>query len=295
MIGSLDNIGIAVTDLPRMLDFYTNVLGFTTEPGTDDDAWLNLGNARVYLFQTAPRTPDRAVRSDDLYTNPPGIDHLAIRVTDIIGASIELERRGVTFLGEITGLPGDFRYRGFQDPEGNMLYIVQRPVGRRTEPAGSLAADLYRFTQRARLVLSLAQEEAQRFNHNYIGTEHLLLGLVRESDGIAARVLRNLGIQVNVVRNGVEHIIGRGDRIVLGEIGMTPRAKKVIELAASEADTLGHQYIGTEHLLLGLAREGEGIAAGVLDSLGADVATLRQETMRVLNGNGQPPQGPSQQ
>ncbi len=122
-----------------------------------------------------------------------------------------------------------------------------------------------KFTERARKVLSLAQEEAQRFNHNYIGTEHLLLGLVREGDGVAAKVLNNLGVELNKVRSAVEFIIGRGDRMVLGEIGLTPRAKKVIELAVDEARRLGHHYIGTEHLLLGLVREGEGIAAGVLE------------------------------
>ena len=106
-----------------------------------------------------------------------------------------------------------------------------------------------KFTERARRVLTLAQEEAQRFNHNYIGTEHLLLGLVREGDGVAAKVLANLGVELNKVRSAVEFIIGRGDRAVLGEIGLTPRAKKVIELAVDEARRLNHHYIGTEHLL----------------------------------------------
>ncbi len=114
------------------------------------------------------------------------------------------------------------------------------------------------FTQRARKVLSLAQEEAQRFQHNYIGAEHLLLGLVREGEGVAAKVLSNLGVELNKVRDAVEAMIGRGDPIVLGELGLTPRAKKVIELAVDEAHRLNHHYIGTEHLLLGLVREGEG-------------------------------------
>jgi len=109
-----------------------------------------------------------------------------------------------------------------------------------------------KFTERARRVLTLAQEEALRFNHNYIGTEHLLLGLVREGEGVAAKVLANLGVELNKVRSAVEFIIGRGDRAVMGEIGLTPRAKKVIELAVDEARRLGHHYIGTEHLLLGL-------------------------------------------
>src|SRR5438132_3663971 len=139
-----------------------------------------------------------------------------------------------------------------------------------------------KFTERARKVLSLAQEEAQRFQHNYIGTEHLLLGLVREGEGVAAKVLSNLGVELNKVRSAVEFIIGRGDRIVLGEVGLTPRAKKVIELAMEEARRLNHHYIGTEHLLLGLIREGEGIAAGVLENLNLQLEQVRTETMRVL-------------
>src|SRR6266536_380913 len=129
-----------------------------------------------------------------------------------------------------------------------------------------------KFTERARRVLTLAQEEALRFNHNYIGTEHLLLGLVREGEGVAAKVLANLGVEL---------IIGRGDRAVMGEIGLTPRAKKVIELAVDEARRLGHHYIGTEHLLLGLVREGEGIAAGVLESLGVSLDKVRTQTIQV--------------
>src|SRR6266487_3359840 len=140
-----------------------------------------------------------------------------------------------------------------------------------------------KFTERARKVLSLAQEEAQRFQHNYIGTEHLLLGLVREGEGVAAKVLANLGVELNKVRSAVEFIIGRGDRIVLGEIGLTPRAKKVIELAVDEARRLNHHYIGTEHLLLGLVREGEGIAAGVLESLGVNLELVQQLMIELLN------------
>jgi ATP-dependent Clp protease ATP-binding subunit ClpC len=149
-----------------------------------------------------------------------------------------------------------------------------------------------KFTERARRVLTLAQEEALRFNHNYIGTEHLLLGLVREGEGVAAKVLANLGVELNKVRSAVEFIIGRGDRAVMGEIGLTPRAKKVIELAVDEARRLGHQYIGTEHLLLGLVREGEGIAAGVLESLGVSLDKVRAEVTRILSQS--MPQGAAQ-
>ena|SRR5260221_12364336 len=139
-----------------------------------------------------------------------------------------------------------------------------------------------KFTERARKVLRLAQEEAQRFQHNYIGTEHLLLGLVREDEGVAAKVLHNLGVDLQKVRSSVEDIIGRGDRIVLGEIGLTPRAKQVIELAVDEARRMNHHYIGTEHLLLGLVREGEGIAAGVLKSQGVTLEKARWQTIRLL-------------
>jgi ATP-dependent Clp protease ATP-binding subunit ClpC len=149
-----------------------------------------------------------------------------------------------------------------------------------------------KFTERARRVLTLAQEEALRFNHNYIGTEHLLLGLVREGEGVAAKVLANLGVELNKVRSAVEFIIGRGDRAVMGEIGLTPRAKKVIELAVDEARRLGHHYIGTEHLLLGLVREGEGIAAGVLESLGVSLDKVRAEVTRILSQS--MPQGAAQ-
>ena len=140
-----------------------------------------------------------------------------------------------------------------------------------------------KFTERARKVLTLSQEEAQRFNHDYIGTEHILLGLVREGEGVAAKVLANLGVELDKVRSAVEYIIGRGEKSVSGEIGLTPRAKRVIELAVDEARRLNHNYIGTEHLLLGLLREGEGMAAGVLESLGISLEKVRAETVRLLN------------
>ena len=142
-----------------------------------------------------------------------------------------------------------------------------------------------KFSERARRVLTLAQNEAQRFNHNYIGTEHILLGLVGETEGVVARVLKNLGIDLEKVRAAVEFIIGRGEKAVTGEIGLTPRAKKVIELAVDEARRANHSYIGTEHLLAGLLREGEGVASGVLESLGVTLDKVRTETQRVLSQN----------
>ncbi len=145
-----------------------------------------------------------------------------------------------------------------------------------------------KFTERARKVLSLAQEEAQRFQHNYIGTEHLLLGLVREGEGVAAKVLSSLGVDLNKVRSAVEFMIGRGDRVVLGEIGLTPGAKKVIELAVDEAHRLNHHYIGTEHLLLGLVREDEGIGAKALHSLGVNLEKVHTHTIQMLSQAGAP-------
>ena len=139
-----------------------------------------------------------------------------------------------------------------------------------------------KFSERARRVVSLAQEEAQRFNHNYIGTEHILLGLVRETEGVAARVLSSLSVDLSKVRSAVEFIIGRGEKPAQGEIGLTPRAKKVVELAVDEARRMNHTYIGTEHLLIGLLREGEGVAAGVLESLGVTLDKVRAETHRIL-------------
>ena len=140
-------------------------------------------------------------------------------------------------------------------------------------------------------MLSLAQEEAQRFNHNYIGTEHILLGLVRETEGVAARVLANLGVDLSKVRSAVEFIIGRGERPAQGEIGLTPRAKKVVELAVDEARRMNHTYIGTEHLLIGLLREGEGVAAGVLESLNVSLDKVRSETYRILSQSSATPSG----
>lgn len=132
-----------------------------------------------------------------------------------------------------------------------------------------------KFTERARRVLSLAQYEAQQLNHNYMGTEHLLLGLLGEPDGVAHKMLEYMGAQPDRVRASVMQIIGRGDRIIMGEIGLTPRSKKAIELAVDEARRLNQHFVGTEHLLLGLIREGDGVAAGVLKSAGVTLERAR--------------------
>jgi ATP-dependent Clp protease ATP-binding subunit ClpA len=141
-----------------------------------------------------------------------------------------------------------------------------------------------RFTDRAHRVVVLAQEEARRLNHNYLGTEHILLGLVGEGEGVAARALESLGISLQAVRQQVEEIIGQGQQAPSGHIPFTPRAKKVLELASREALQLGHNYVGTEHILLGLVREGEGVAAQVLVKLGADLNRVRQQVIQLLHG-----------
>jgi ATP-dependent Clp protease ATP-binding subunit ClpA len=141
-----------------------------------------------------------------------------------------------------------------------------------------------RFTDRARRVVVLAQEEARLLNHNYIGTEHILLGLIHEGEGVAAKALESLGISLEAVRAQVEEIIGQGQSAPTGHIPFTPRAKKVLELSLREALQLGHNYIGTEHILLGLIREGEGVAAQVLVKLGADLSRVRQQVVQVLGG-----------
>ncbi|MEI8000595.1 MAG: ATP-dependent Clp protease ATP-binding subunit [Actinomycetes bacterium] len=141
-----------------------------------------------------------------------------------------------------------------------------------------------RFTDRARRVVVLAQEEARLLNHNYIGTEHILLGLIHEGEGVAAKALESLGISLEAVRAQVEEIIGHGGQAPSGHIPFTPRAKKVLELSLREALQLGHNYIGTEHILLGLIREGEGVAAQVLVKLGADLSRVRQQVIQLLSG-----------
>jgi ATP-dependent Clp protease ATP-binding subunit ClpC len=141
-----------------------------------------------------------------------------------------------------------------------------------------------RFTERAREVIVLAQDEARALKHNYIGTEHILLGLLREEEGLAARVLASLGVTLAEVRAQVERIIGQGDEPTTSQIPFTPRAKKVLEFALREAQALGHNHIGTEHVLLGIARENEGVAARILLDFDIDADRIRAEVIRTLGG-----------
>jgi ATP-dependent Clp protease ATP-binding subunit ClpC len=145
-----------------------------------------------------------------------------------------------------------------------------------------------RFTERARQVVVLAQDEARALKHNYIGTEHILLGLLREEEGLAARVLESLEITVEEVRGAVAQVIGQGEEVTMGQIPFTPRAKKVLELSLKEALAMNHNYIGTEHILLGLVRENEGVAARILAQLGAPADVVRNEVGRVLGATPAP-------
>ena len=197
-------------------------------------------------------------------------------VAEYLRVDVVTVRRLVT-KGELTAyrIGGEFRFirNDVEDFVRQQRVVVNEEPGR----------DRFdKFTERSRKVLTLATEEALRLRHNYIGTEHLLLGLVREGEGVAARVLQQLNVSLEDVRKRVEYIIGRGDQPVKPPIGLTPRAKKVVELAVDEARYLGHHYIGTEHLLLGLIREGEGIGAKVLETIHVNLEQARWETLRVL-------------
>jgi hypothetical protein len=217
------------------------------------------------------------------------VDFADLATAAVVGLGVGL----VPVVGSAIALRG-FRWppRGPWQQEGWTSYSPQGPTDvaeRGFRAGGAPTVRFDRFTERARKVLTFAQNEAQRFNHNYIGTEHLLLGLLRVGEGVAARALENLGVDLEKVRMAVEFIIGRGGAPVLGEVEPTPRAKRVLELAVDEARRLEHNYVGTEHLLLGLVREGEGIAAGVLASLGVHLEKVRAEVIRLTReGRGGP-------
>jgi ATP-dependent Clp protease ATP-binding subunit ClpC len=163
---------------------------------------------------------------------------------------------------------------------GRIRQARRRHQRRHREERGAM---FERFTDRARRVVVLAQEEARLLNHDYLGTEHLLLGLIHEAQGVAARALESLGISLEAVRAQVEEIIGQGQSAPAAHIPFTPRAKKVLELSLRESEHLDHDHIGTEHILLGLVREGEGVAAQVLVKLGADLSRVRQQVIQLLS------------
>jgi len=175
--------------------------------------------------------------------------------------------------------------RGAQRRRSSQKRLIVLAAGIARETVRRAARSMFeRFTDRSRRVIVLAQEEARMLDHNYIGTEHILLGLIRESDGCAARALESLEISLGAVRQQVEEIIGRGQQAPSGHIPFTPRAKKVLELSLRESLQLGHNYIGPEHMLLGLVSEGDGVAAQVLVTLGADLNRVRQQVIQVVHG-----------
>jgi Clp amino terminal domain, pathogenicity island component/UvrB/uvrC motif len=165
-------------------------------------------------------------------------------------------------------------------------FCMIRSTAAATGGIGGTGGEMFeRFTDRARRVIVLAQEEARMLGHNRTGTEHILLGLIHEGEGVAAKTLESLGISLEAVRQHVEEVIGRGQQAPSRHIPFTPRAKKVLELSSREAFQLGHHYIGTEHILLGLIREGEGVGAQVLVELGADLNRVRQQVIQLLHGH----------
>jgi ATP-dependent Clp protease ATP-binding subunit ClpA len=179
--------------------------------------------------------------------------------------------------------------KGWAKQSSSLKEMVGKAMGRwgggvpdylRVQVTGASRFD--KFTERAKRVLVLAAEEARLMNHNYIGTEHFLLGLSAEGSGIAAKVLDSMDVGLDQVRRGVEFVVGRGDKAPEGPLKLTPRAKRVIELAVDEARRLNHKYIGTEHMLLGLVREGEGVAAGVLESMGATPELVRGKVIEIV-------------
>jgi hypothetical protein len=187
-------------------------------------------------------------------------------------------------------MPGGWQFRGRVGPVPPGVPPHERVHVR---PPGSTGGPFDRLDHTAKHVLALAQDEAIRFDHNYIGTEHLLLGLLREGDGVAARALTSLGVDLGKCRTAVEFIIGRGDSAVVpSKITLSPRTKRILELAGDEARQLGHHDVGSGHLLLGLLREGEGIGAGVLQSLGIEFANVRAKVIELMPKQPPPPPPP---
>jgi len=206
---------------------------------------------------------------------------IAAEVLESLGAKLETVRTHITQVLSHTSAE-----RGVEPGR----QVIMRGEGR-TDDA-EVWTLLETFDPHARRVLTVAQEEATRLQHNYIGTEHIMLGLIGQPDSPAARVLADLGVRPDRLRSAVEFIIGRGDRLIVGEIGLTPRARHALMLARDEAQQLGQERVGPAHLLLGLLREGEGIAASVLINMGMRLDTIRGHTLALLTGAPQPTQAP---
>ena len=213
-------------------------------------------------------------------------DGVAAQVLVAAGADLNRARQQVTQVRSGYQSSGDMWPEDRPDSDPVTRPDSESPPARgpsSTPPGGTSRPSFTRFTDRARRVVVLAQEEARTLSHNYIGTEHILLGLLREGEGVAARALEEMGVSLGTARQHVEEIIGLGQRAPSGHIPFTPRAKRVLELALREAVQLGHNYIGTEHILLGLIRERDGVAAQVLVRLGADLNRTRQQVILLLH------------
>jgi excisionase family DNA binding protein len=225
------------------------------------------------ILHVEPITIRRLVNKGDLSAYRVGADY-RFAPSDIEGY---LQRQRIPAHAEYTsGYNPD-------SPLDQLTHWMRRMLRDKLITSAEVVDRFDRFTKRARTTLTFAQEEARNLQHNYVGTEHLLLGLIREGGGVAGQVLNNLGADMQQLRQDIEKIIGRGDSDVTNaNIPLTPRVKRVIELAVDEARHLQHQFLGTEHLLLGLVREGEGIAARVLRERGIEMERVRAETLRVL-------------
>jgi excisionase family DNA binding protein len=225
------------------------------------------------ILHVEPITIRRLVNKGDLSAYRVGADY-RFAPSDLEGY---LQRQRIPAHGEYTsGYSPD-------SPLDQLTHWMRRMLRDKVITSAEVVDRFDRFTKRARAALTLAQEEARNLQHNYVGTEHLLLGLIREGGGVAGQVLNTLGADMQQLRQDIEKIIGHGDsEVTNANIPLTPRVKRAIELAVDEARQLRHQFLGTEHLLLGLMREGEGIAAHVLKERGIDLERVRAETQRVL-------------
>ena len=262
----LDSLGVELLNLRRAIEFTIGRGDATTSP------------SEITLAPPMKKAVELAIdEARKLGHSHVGTEHL------LLGIVRQSESIAAKLLGQLGVDLEKVRYQ-------IIATLGQSHPGIGTGPSASapysneqFAGPFDRFTDRAKRVLALAQDEAMRFSHNYIGTEHLLLGLIREKEGVAGRALQTLGVELEKARQAVTFIIGRGDAVTTpSEITLSPRTKKIIELAIDEARKLGHGRVGTEHLLLGLAREGEGIASGILESLGITMDKVRRAVIDTL-------------
>ena len=268
----LESLGVQLSNVRRAIEFAIGRGDSTTSP------------SEITLAPQTKKAIDLAIEeARRLGHSHVGTEHL------LLGIVRENESTAAKVLAGFGVAPETVRHQVNATLGQPRPGMPPRSPASSAQPGGGFAGPFDRFTDRAKRVLALAQDEAMRFNHNYIGTEHILVGLIREEEGVAARALRTLGVELDKVRTALTFIIGRGDAAVApSEITLSPRTKKIVELAIDEARRLGSKSVGTEHLLLGLAREGEGIASGILESLGVTMEKVRQAVIQTL---GQTPGG----